>query len=74
MSEEINDYEEDKESAENHIDSNESTETITRVTGMYLRACRSSVERVGQRGVLCTSVSPTCLPHPLGVPCVRHVG
>ncbi len=35
MSEEINDYEEDKESAENHIDSNESTETITRVTGMY---------------------------------------
>ena len=31
MSEEINDYEEDKESAENHIDSNESTETITRV-------------------------------------------
>ena len=35
MSEEINDYEEDKESAENQIDSNESTETITRVTGMY---------------------------------------
>ncbi|MDB2413807.1 DNA gyrase/topoisomerase IV subunit A [Flavobacteriaceae bacterium] len=35
MSEEINDYEEDKESAENNIDSNESTETITRVTGMY---------------------------------------
>jgi topoisomerase-4 subunit A len=35
MSEEINDYEEDKESADNHIDSNESTETITRVTGMY---------------------------------------
>ena len=35
MSEEINDHEEDKESAENHIDSNESTETITRVTGMY---------------------------------------
>ena len=35
MSEEINDYEEDKESAENQIDSNESSETITRVTGMY---------------------------------------
>lgn len=35
MSEEINDYEEDKESAGNQIDSNESTETITRVTGMY---------------------------------------
>ena len=35
MSEEINDYEEDKESEDNHIDSNESTETITRVTGMY---------------------------------------
>ena len=35
MSEEINDYEEDKEAIENHIDSNESTETITRVTGMY---------------------------------------
>ena len=35
MSEKINDYEEDKESAENQIDSNESTETITRVTGMY---------------------------------------
>ena len=35
MSEEINDYKEDKESAGNQIDSNESTETITRVTGMY---------------------------------------
>ena len=35
MSEEINDYEEDKEAIENQNDSNESTETITRVTGMY---------------------------------------
>jgi len=35
MSEEINDHEEDKKVSENHIDSNESTETITRVTGMY---------------------------------------
>ena len=33
MSEEINDYEEDKEAIENQNDSNESTETITRVTG-----------------------------------------
>ena len=35
MSEEINDHEENKKISENHIDSNESTETITRVTGMY---------------------------------------
>ena len=35
MSEEINGYEEDKGNIDNHNDSNESTETITRVTGMY---------------------------------------
>ena len=35
MSEEINGYEEDNETIDNHNDSNESTETITRVTGMY---------------------------------------
>ncbi len=35
MSEEINNYEEDRETSENHSEIADTTETITRVTGMY---------------------------------------